>query len=570
MVPSSHRVYLDSLPRAMPSPDATLGASHTQVEEHFSRKASPDTFFGCSCAQGCSNVEELQHYFPEGHHPIHIYDILDGRYEVIAKLGAGGFATVWLCHDENSEQWRAVKVIQARASHEDNPELRFIESVRDDVAFCASEWDTAHIALPLEHFWLEGPNGRHLCEVLPVLGPSIDVRFGEYFQKLPLETFQRVFRQAAESLRFLHSKGIVHGDFRASNILMQLADISNITRDEMVDRLPEPIARRVWTYSGMDTGSMAPKYVVAPVDLSILGLTEKISVIDFGQSFRVNNPPSRMGIPMSYGAPEAVFHHSPGPDMDVWSLAITIMKVRVNRHLLADSLATYTKDLESILGPLPEYYRRAYVDNIIKQYGEDGPPDGFLSSLPFFPTGFDDRIRSLLAEEQVFYDLKAESEQDTEGEQENQKGEHADLGGAAEQKLFLRSMIGEEEVFDESESEDEDLVDREVAKYVEKVFKLSKEEVIHLGDLITRVVKYDPKERLGIDGLLNHEWFRMSCEASDMHPLTDDDAAEVDTVSRSTEQDEQINENDQGGDNERTRAIRPHQKARGREARRAR
>jgi hypothetical protein len=34
-------------------------------------------------------------------------------------------------------------------------------------------WRKSNIILPLETFWLDGSNGGHFCEVLPVLGPHI-------------------------------------------------------------------------------------------------------------------------------------------------------------------------------------------------------------------------------------------------------------------------------------------------------------------------------------------------------------------------------------------------------------
>lgn len=38
-------------------------------------------------------------YRPGGFHPVHLGDLLDGRFEVVHKLGHGGHATVWLCQE---------------------------------------------------------------------------------------------------------------------------------------------------------------------------------------------------------------------------------------------------------------------------------------------------------------------------------------------------------------------------------------------------------------------------------------------------------------------------------------
>lgn len=60
-------------------------------------------------------LESLNDYCPGGFHPVVPGDLLgnDGRYRVVHKLGQGGFAIVWLCHDSLTNRWRAVKVMAA-------------------------------------------------------------------------------------------------------------------------------------------------------------------------------------------------------------------------------------------------------------------------------------------------------------------------------------------------------------------------------------------------------------------------------------------------------------------------
>lgn len=71
------------------------------------------------------DAEDREDYRPGGLHPVHIGDKFgtDNRYRVIQKLGRGGLATVWLCRDEDKQQYVALKIILADASDEDSPEL---------------------------------------------------------------------------------------------------------------------------------------------------------------------------------------------------------------------------------------------------------------------------------------------------------------------------------------------------------------------------------------------------------------------------------------------------------------
>ena len=65
----------------------------------------------------------------------------------------------------------ALKIILADASDEDCAELMLLHL--KDLDF--DQPGGKHIALPMDHFWIEGPNGRHLCLVLPVLGPRVPI-----------------------------------------------------------------------------------------------------------------------------------------------------------------------------------------------------------------------------------------------------------------------------------------------------------------------------------------------------------------------------------------------------------
>lgn len=43
--------------------------------------------------------ETLSWYSPSSFYPVKIGEIFQSRYEVIGKLGYGGYSTIWLCRD---------------------------------------------------------------------------------------------------------------------------------------------------------------------------------------------------------------------------------------------------------------------------------------------------------------------------------------------------------------------------------------------------------------------------------------------------------------------------------------
>jgi len=46
----------------------------------------------------------------EGYHPMHIDEIVDGRYIILKKLGWGHFSTVWLALKLQDKKLYALKV----------------------------------------------------------------------------------------------------------------------------------------------------------------------------------------------------------------------------------------------------------------------------------------------------------------------------------------------------------------------------------------------------------------------------------------------------------------------------
>lgn len=154
------------------------------------------------------NVEDREKYVNGGFHPVHIGDTLDnGRYRIVHKLGFGGFATVWLARDLHANKYVALKVIVAESS-KDCSELKMLRLFEDSTS---TRPGRQYIATLLDSFWIEGPNGSHLCLVSLVAGPAIP----EYSKTQPhgrlrVDVAQKIAVQATQGLAFLHSIGIGH------------------------------------------------------------------------------------------------------------------------------------------------------------------------------------------------------------------------------------------------------------------------------------------------------------------------------------------------------------------------
>ncbi|KAM5341257.1 hypothetical protein ACJ41O_015366 [Fusarium nematophilum] len=293
-------------------------------------------------------LESLEEYQKGGYHPVHLGDCLSasGRYRVLHKLGHGGFGTVWLCQDTLKATYVALKVMIGDVSAEDLPDLAL---ERLDRSIPGAEY----IAIPLDHFSVEGPNGTHHCIVLPVLGPCVSPRLWIEMEKEPGPVLRDMARQATQALNFLHKSQIY---FRPSNILVRLANLDHLSEAEILSLLGQPVTAQVRSESSESLPAFSPKYLVAPANISGLGnkyLTDQICVIDFGESFPFSSPPEDLGIPENYLPPEVLLEelNAVGPACDLWALGCTLFEIRMQLPLF---YMIYEK--EELLAEMVRYF----------------------------------------------------------------------------------------------------------------------------------------------------------------------------------------------------------------------
>ncbi|KAI0381450.1 kinase-like domain-containing protein [Hypomontagnella monticulosa] len=429
------------------------------------------------------HMEELELYLPGGFHPVHIGDVLDGRYEVAHKLGCGGFATVWLCWDSASRSWKAVKIIIAEKSTEQCPELKLSKTL-DRLDFAA---------LQERHFWIDGPNGRHLALVLPVLGPSIAKTRDMVSSTAALD---KICRQLVEAVYCLHHKAICHGDLRPSNVLHRIHSIDSLSKEQLWELLGSPFSfeyyHEVETRDGDDARPHAPKYAVRSVDLRRLKdwiIEDEVAIIDFGVAFKIHDTPIKSAIPEAYAAPELLFEGNPTLSSDIWSLACSILQVQTGTHFDGgvDGAVRY---MELLLGPLPENYRQAYAkisppcDAHDSDEEEDEEDEDYNRELEYYGQSWPMiNLKDDAKEEYLIW-----TPQDL---QMKRKGALDSCGYA---DLLNAELAGEGHIGGFGYSK-------------KTSYTMSRCDVLQLSDLLRKMFKYNPEERLDAAGVMDHPWF---------------------------------------------------------------
>ncbi|KAK7753084.1 hypothetical protein SLS62_005034 [Diatrype stigma] len=444
-------------------------------------------------------VENLELYEPGGLHPVLLGDILDGRFEVNYKLGCGGIATVWLCYDLQHKCWKAVKINAAERSGADCPDLRAIELLkRRGVDLSTLD---EHIALPEETFWVEGPNGRHLCSVLPVLGPTVY----EWRQTLGTDEIRvnDLCYQITKGLSFLHSQGICHGDFRPDNILMRLRSdvLDQMGRDEVRQMLGPPEFADVLTTDGKHSPN-APGYVVTGISAGTFRhlVVEQVAIIDFGEPFEASKPPAVLGIPRRYAAPELLFGgHQPGPGSDLFAFGCTIYELRM-QTVLDDDLWWLTQNMERVMGPVPPPYRRTAQQMIYEHQMEEYEANGDSEERKPAPPDFDSCACATDSQSLTpIVDPLTDGDHDVTGDDSGDSYIYSHPLG----KDLATSLRYYPDPTDPAYGDGATAV----------AYGLSHPEVLSLANLLRQLFKYDPGERMEASSVLEHEWFRKTSKS---------------------------------------------------------
>ena len=234
----------------------------------------------------------------------------------------------------------------------------------------------------------------------------------------------------------------------------------------MYAHLGDPETEDVRTRDGQPPGPHAPAMLVEPIQNSRMSdstlLQETVMVSDFGQSYIVASPPSSYapGTVLSYQSPEARFERRVGLETDIWALGCAIFEIRAGFALFESFLGSDVDILRQTvetLGRLPDPWWAAFEDRAL-WFEEDGQP-------------------------------KSEQDQERAGV----------LLKARRSSIRAKLLEIGEQVDPPSEYEGPMIENFEL--------RLQEEEVALLEDLLEKMLKYLPEERIGSQDVIRHPWF---------------------------------------------------------------
>ncbi len=190
-------------------------------------------------------------------------EILDGRYEIIARLGAGGMGEVYKAKHTFLGAARVIKVVRPHIAENTDARERFLREAR--VATKVQHPNVATL-----HDFAALPDGSHYMVWEFIEGENLAQRLRAR-GTLPPKQAVHIAVQALRGLEAIHRAGIIHRDISPENLMITPDDTVKII-DLGVAKLEDPDAVSQ-TRTGIFVGKL--RYA-APEQLGFLAEGEKI------------------------------------------------------------------------------------------------------------------------------------------------------------------------------------------------------------------------------------------------------------------------------------------------------
>ncbi|KAL2376101.1 hypothetical protein RJZ90_007725 [Blastomyces dermatitidis] len=272
-------------------------------------------------------VEPVEEYRQGGYHPVHLHDIFNQRLQ----------------------RHVALKILKADASR-NNKELAMLLKLS---ALGLDHPGKGHVIELLDYFEHDGPNGTHLCLVLPAMisdGEITSVSGRPHHAAY----VRAISKQVLLGLDFLHQLGIIHCDLQPANVMFSIVGAAH---GEAFLQPPEFSPVR-WL-EGVKVDDSAPEYLMATQrrrgeldDADFTTILVKIGDLGGGMMHPlfISDPKlvqdschylalwsrqrdQRPVTPTALRAPELIHRNTWDASIDIWALGCLIFELATNEPL---------------------------------------------------------------------------------------------------------------------------------------------------------------------------------------------------------------------------------------------
>ncbi|KAE8405489.1 kinase domain-containing protein [Aspergillus pseudonomiae] len=306
---------------------------------------------------------------------IYLGEVLNERYLVEHKLDHGGFSTVWMARDLQSDRDVALKVTSSGEYGENEIQMQdiIIQNVQD----------ASHLVTCLSTFQLPGEKCHHRVLVLPLMGPCLCPAI---LRTMSMTSRMSAARQLLGALENLHNAGIVHRDLNDRNCTWGMAPLPTLNRRAKYETLGRPLKEVIPFVDLWKQGEL-----VQPMQIPEALRTDDFYLGDFGLAMQLGDPTFQPGYPpMQFCSPDRLHKKEPSFACDMWSY----MTIFTELYLGHPPFATWLEGgvitgMVRCLGPLPEQWKGLSnhpggLDSWYDQYQMPYPNYDFARTIAYY------------------------------------------------------------------------------------------------------------------------------------------------------------------------------------------
>ncbi|HKO56007.1 MAG TPA: serine/threonine-protein kinase, partial [Thermoanaerobaculia bacterium] len=138
--------------------------------------------------------------------------LVDGKYEILTLLGAGGMGEVYKARHIHLNAFRCVKVMKAFLMSDDSYRQRFLREAR-----LATQVHHPNVAL-VHDFSILGDGGSYM--VTEFIEGSTVRQWSNAHGRFPVPLATEVAVQVLAGLEHIHRRGLLHRDISADNVML--------------------------------------------------------------------------------------------------------------------------------------------------------------------------------------------------------------------------------------------------------------------------------------------------------------------------------------------------------------
>ena len=157
-------------------------------------------------------------------------DLIAGRYLVLRLLGRGGMGEVYEVHDRELDQTLALKTLRSDVENEAEARRLFDSEIRTSRIVTHR-----HVARAFDAgFHDDGRRKLPYMTMELLLGERLDERI-EGLGRLPEDQALNIAREIASALASAHAAGVIHGDLKCGNVVLEPCETGRGERAVLTD-----------------------------------------------------------------------------------------------------------------------------------------------------------------------------------------------------------------------------------------------------------------------------------------------------------------------------------------------